>query len=243
MGDGSDMMERKAEAGPRAILRVTEVLMAVATKRGGGSLAELSQRLKLPKTSLHRILRTLEQGGFLVEQSGSYQPGPESFRLADQLRAVSPAATFPACARPEIERLATETGETVTLGVMAEGGAEIVYVDVIESEAALRYALRIGSRRPIYAVRYAVRTLHERDHRKTGAGGNIARGACRRGGRRSQRLRRRGQRGGKPDLRSRRRDLLRGLGRRSDRPYHGKPRCDPRGRAGGGRTHLADIGL
>jgi len=34
------------------------VLIAIAVKRGGAGLAELSQQLKLPKTSLHRLLNT-----------------------------------------------------------------------------------------------------------------------------------------------------------------------------------------
>ncbi len=144
--------DHKGEGGARAILRVTEVLSAIASKRGGGSLAELGQMLELPKTSLHRLLRTLQQAGFFVEQSGVYNLGPESFRLAEQIRAAAPATLFPACARFEMERLAAASGETILLGEATEAGDEVVYVDVIESEAALRYAMRIGNRRPLFAV-------------------------------------------------------------------------------------------
>jgi DNA-binding IclR family transcriptional regulator len=146
-----DEAERE-EAGPRAILRVPEVLIAVAAKRGGSSLAELSQQLKLPKTSLHRLLNTLEHGGYLIRQAGLFIPGPESFRLASLIGQAAPAADFPASARPVLDWLARETGETVMLCALSERGSESIYVDVIESEADLRFTVRVGNRRPLFSV-------------------------------------------------------------------------------------------
>jgi DNA-binding IclR family transcriptional regulator len=140
------------DAGPRAVLRVPEVLMAVAAKRGGCTAAELAQQLNLPKTSLHRLLHTLEGGGFLLRQAGLYTPGPESFRLARLIDQAMPAADFPMCARPVLDWLALETGETVMLCVLSERGTESIYVDVIESEAPLRFSVRVGNRRPLFSV-------------------------------------------------------------------------------------------
>lgn len=143
---------KSTEAGPRAILRVPEVLMAVAARRGGVSLADLAQQLALPKTSLHRLLRTLEGGGYLVHAGGLYAPGPESLRLANVLSRAAQLADFPACARPTLEWLAGETGETVMLSVLSEAGTESIYLDVIESEAPLRFTLRVGNRRPLFST-------------------------------------------------------------------------------------------
>lgn len=126
--------------------------MAVAARRGGVSLAELALQLALPKTSLHRLLRTLEGGGYLTHAGGLYAPGPESLRLANVLGRASQLADFPACARPLLEGLAAETGETVMLSVLSEAGAETIYVDVIESEAPLRFTLRVGNRRPLFST-------------------------------------------------------------------------------------------
>lgn len=148
MGQAGDTKE----AGPRAILRVPEVLMAVASRRGGVSLADLAQSLALPKTSLHRLLRTLEGGGYLIHAGGLYSPGPESLRLANVLSRASQLAGFPACARPVLEWLAGETGETVMLSVLSDAGTESVYVEVIESEAPLRFTLRVGNRRPLFST-------------------------------------------------------------------------------------------
>jgi len=142
----------RGDAGPRAILRVPEVLMAIAASGTGVAMAELALALKLPKTSLHRLLRTLEHGGFVVRESGLYRPGPESFRLAAALSQAEPSAQFPACARPVLEVLAEETGETVMLSVISDKQTESVYLEVIESPSPLRFAMRAGNRRPLFAV-------------------------------------------------------------------------------------------
>lgn len=142
----------ETDAGPRAVLRVPEVLMALASKPAGSSLAELSPRLNVPKTSLHRLLRTLERGGYLTSQGGLYRLGPTSFQLASLIGKSAPASAFPACARPTIERLAQETLETVMLGVLSGKEPEILYIDVIDSEEPVRFTLHSGDRRPLYCA-------------------------------------------------------------------------------------------
>jgi DNA-binding IclR family transcriptional regulator len=143
---------RDETAGPRAILRVPDVLLALAAQRDGSSLAELSAQLEVPKTSLHRLLRTLERGGYLTHQSGLYLLGPASFHLASLVGKAAPANAFPASARPMLEWLAHETQETVMLGVLSDQQTEIIYVDVIVSDASVRFALSIGDRRPLYCA-------------------------------------------------------------------------------------------
>lgn len=143
---------RDESNGPRAILRVPEVLIALAAKREGSSLAELSVQLEVPKTSLHRLLRTLERAGYLTHQADLYLLGPASFHLASLVGKAAPSMTFPACARPVIERLAQETHETVMLGVLADRKTEIQYVDVIDSNASVRFTIPIGDRRPLFSA-------------------------------------------------------------------------------------------
>ena len=50
----------------------------------------------------------------------------------------------------ELKSLAANTGETVLLSVRDHG--EVVYVDVVESSALIRYFARVGERRPVYAT-------------------------------------------------------------------------------------------
>lgn len=137
--------------GPRSVLRVPEVLLALAARQSA-SLAELCQSLAVPKTSLYRLLRTLESGGYLVNRDGRYSLGPTAFQLARTIGAAAPPLAFPASARPVLEALAHDTGETIMLGRLADGGDEVVYVDVIDSTAPVRFTLSIGDRRPLYSA-------------------------------------------------------------------------------------------
>ena len=137
------------QAGPRSALRVMDILLAVAAEPEGLSLARLSDRLKLPKTSVFSLLRALEGGGYLRNHDGRYALGDQALKLGASL---GQARSFPKCARPVLEWLARETEETILLGVLSEEGHEISYVDVIESEKPLRFAVRVGNRRPLYCT-------------------------------------------------------------------------------------------
>lgn len=138
--------------GPRAILRVPQVLLALAVSRGGRSLAQLSVELEVPKTSLHRILRTLVRSGYLSCQSGVFELGAASLHLATLITKAAPPDAFPACARPTLEWLAAASHETVLLGVLSDARSEIVYVDVLDSDASVRFTIPVGDRRPLYSA-------------------------------------------------------------------------------------------
>ena len=146
MGDDANGAE---QTGPRSALRVMDILLAVAAEPEGLSLAKLSDRLKLPKTSVFSLLRALEGGGYLRGHDGRYGLGDQALKLGASL---GQARSFPKCARPVLEWLARETEETILLGVLSEEGHEISYVDVIESEKPLRFAVRVGNRRPLYCT-------------------------------------------------------------------------------------------
>lgn len=135
--------------GPRSVLRVLEILGVVASRPEGTTLTEIAGGLGLPKTSAFSLLRTLERGGYLSQQDNRYLLGTGALKLA---ASIYHAASFPRSARPIIEELARDTGETVMLGTMTESGDEVSYIDVIESEASLRFTVRTGNRRPLYSV-------------------------------------------------------------------------------------------
>jgi DNA-binding IclR family transcriptional regulator len=147
-GHSSDESAERA-FGPRSALRVMDILQALAAEPEGLSLAKLSDRLKLPKTSVFSLLRALEGGVYVRGQNGHYTLGDQAFRLGANLVQVR---SFPKSARPVLEWLARETDETILLGVLSEEGHEISYVDVIESEKPLRFAVRVGNRRPLYCT-------------------------------------------------------------------------------------------
>lgn len=147
----SKIRDGSSEA-PRAILRVPEILMAVANALDGISLAELGKRLDLPKTSLHRMLRTLEHGGYVASKNGAYSLGKESGRLAATLNRALPLQELPGSMRPVMEWLERQSGESIILAELTDTLDEAAYIDVIQSSKPLRFTVPTGHTRPLYAA-------------------------------------------------------------------------------------------
>lgn len=141
--------DQAPQSGPRSVLRVLEMLELVATQSDGLTLTEITTKLELPKTSVFSLLKALEIGGYLTQRSGRYVIGLRAFNLGAALRQPGSLAQY---ARSTLEWLAAETEETILLAVMADDGIEITYLDVIESEAPLRFTVRVGNRRPLYCA-------------------------------------------------------------------------------------------
>lgn len=113
----------------------------------GWSMTELSRATGVHKTTVLRMLSTLEQHGYLVREDESYR-----YRLGPSAIALGGAASqsqVRQVAYPELRRLTEETGETSLLHVIS--GVETVCVDKIESPQPVRVTFDIGRRGPLYA--------------------------------------------------------------------------------------------
>lgn len=103
------------------------------------TLQDISQRTKLNKNTVFRILYTLVEHGYVEKENQAYQIGPKLLDLGGaKLRHTDLVTT----AEPYLDRLRDTFGETVNLGVM-EGGS-IRYVAVRESQERFRLAERVG---------------------------------------------------------------------------------------------------
>lgn len=136
-------------APPRAPVRVMQIIGVLAQQRDGLSLAQLSEALDLPKTSLFSLLRSLEAGGFVLSEGGHHRLGQETYSLATQIQSID---RFPGNVRHLLIALHKAGGETALVGVPSEDWTQLIYVDVIEADAWLRYSANIGSRRPLYST-------------------------------------------------------------------------------------------
>jgi len=109
------------------------------------SLADLAADVDMPKPTLHRLLASLAHYD-LVEQDGEgrYGLGVGLVRLGLGALEHDPVV---ALARPELERAASELGETFFL-VAARGGRLFV-LDKVEGSGMLRAAPSVGSEVPV----------------------------------------------------------------------------------------------
>lgn len=132
----------------RAARRSLEIIEAVAADGSGLSLSELSRRVDLPKSTAHTLVQTLASDGFLERdtKSGHYVLGPRMLRMLGRL---PDQFELPRVARPMMEVLVDEVGETAILGVRS--GTSIIYVEQVEAPQYIRYAAPLGEARPLYS--------------------------------------------------------------------------------------------
>ncbi len=143
-----DTSRPDGDSNPRSPLRTVQVLHELAVAGQGVPLAVLAVRLALPKTSLFRLLRALEQGGYVTSVNGVHQVGPQAIKLGV---ALVQNREFPNCARPAMETLAGQCNETVILGTFDDSRTQIVYADVIEPSNPLRFSIKSGLTKPLYS--------------------------------------------------------------------------------------------
>ena len=129
----------------RKALRVLLALEAGHAADGKG-VTEIARELDLPKSAVHRLLVTFQAQGFVQQDAHSrhYRLGPTLARLG--LRAAD-QYTPRQVARPYLEALAQEMGETVFLGVLSQDG--VLIVDKVEHGHVLRVAPDLGMVLPL----------------------------------------------------------------------------------------------
>lgn len=132
----------------QSIERAIRIMEELATEKEGMGVTELSHRVQLHKSTVHRILNTLLQYGY-VEQN----PNTERYRLGMKLLYLGGAILDRMDIRREahdaLNALAEEVNETVHL-VVPEGDRAI-YVDKIDSKRTIRMYSQIGRRAPYHA--------------------------------------------------------------------------------------------
>jgi DNA-binding IclR family transcriptional regulator len=134
--------------GPLSALRIMDILSALAGSKGV-KLGELSAALGIPRTSLLGLLRGLTKGQYVHQTEFGYVLGEETLRFCAK---AYQSNNLPERARPVLKLLADKTHETIALSALAEDGKNLVYLEVIESQSALRFAPQRGDLRPLYAT-------------------------------------------------------------------------------------------
>ena len=129
--------------------KAMDVLGLFATRRMQLGVLEVAEALGWPKSSTSRILAGMAASGFLDRDDGS---GP--YRVGARLAAVAvfaqQSASLQRLARPALERLRDETGETASLAVLA--GKEMVDLEVVESLRRVRHSDWVGRHGPLHAT-------------------------------------------------------------------------------------------
>jgi IclR family KDG regulon transcriptional repressor len=130
-----------------SVVRTLSIFEALAATRQI-NLERLAKQTSLPKPTLHRFMQTLCDLGYVYrDDNDEYSLTLKMFSLAS--RALE-WMDLPARARPIAERLASELGETVHVGILEEDHA--IYMLKVETKYTLRMYSRVGKAIPLYCT-------------------------------------------------------------------------------------------
>ncbi len=139
------MRTPKSKAAPVGVIgKVLRILELLNQTPNGLQLREIAIKTEINKSTAHRFLSHLESEGYLFrDDARTYMLGARLARLGAGVGFQSMLCRI---SRPILEDLRSVTDETVNLAV--QDGAQIVYLDVLESQHTFRLASPVGTRRP-----------------------------------------------------------------------------------------------
>jgi DNA-binding IclR family transcriptional regulator len=135
--------------GTQTVVRAVALLKAFTDDQPEMGLSELARSVGLNKATAFRLLSALEHEGLVAHDTpgGAYRLGPEAIALgARALRATD----LRAAARPELDALARETGETADLEIL--DGGDVLVVEEVHGRYVLGTMLSVGTRWPAHAT-------------------------------------------------------------------------------------------
>lgn len=133
----------------RAVERALDVLSCFSSKTQDLSMTQISELTNMNKSTVHRLLATLEARRFVKRDpvTGRYQPGNRLLQMAfltldrNDIREI---------AAPYMQRLNEIHRETITLSTLDD--LDMVYIDVLESPQSVKLAAKPGQRLPVFCT-------------------------------------------------------------------------------------------
>ena len=131
----------------QSIDRAFAVLRALVP--GAAGVPQLAEQVGLPKSTVSRLLSTLEELGAVeqVEAGGDYRIGATMAELA---AGTTPSRALIAAARPRLVEVGLTIGEAV--GVSVPDGTDMLYLDQVNPDTELQVRDWTGTRIPMHAV-------------------------------------------------------------------------------------------
>ncbi|GAA0134573.1 IclR family transcriptional regulator [Paenibacillus sp. YSY-4.3] len=130
----------------RAVERALDILMCF-TKGNELGLTEIAGSIGLHKSTVHRLMTTLEEKGFVIRDNATekYRLGLKIWELSAHLsHSDDPAVLL----LPQMEQLRDKLGETVSLYL--RDGTDRLRIQAVQSNQAIRRVAAVGARLPLY---------------------------------------------------------------------------------------------
>lgn len=131
----------------QSIDRALDILCCFSISTPELGISELAFKLSMYKSTIYRILKTLEERGFVIQnlENQKYRLG---FKLFDLGIAVISELEVRNIALPLMQELNDKTKETVTLNIVDDDYR--VCIEKVESKEAIRNFEQLGGRNPLH---------------------------------------------------------------------------------------------
>jgi DNA-binding IclR family transcriptional regulator len=128
--------------------KVMIILETLMERTENMDLREIAEKTAIPKSTVHRILSSLEEDQWVLQnqETRKYQPGHRILIFANLWRlnqALVVSSDLP------MRHLVAQTGETTVLAVPDGNHARCIHL--VESPHALKFSFHIGSTLPLHA--------------------------------------------------------------------------------------------
>ncbi|MBX3567048.1 MAG: IclR family transcriptional regulator [Rhizobiaceae bacterium] len=129
------------------VVKGLRVLEALARSPGDRTLTDLAAECGMSKSNVHRLLRTLEECGY-VRRNPDSRTYKATLRLWELGVSIFSRFDLRSYAKPYLKELALVTEETTHLSVF--DGEGVLYLDKVDGIHAVRTYVNIGDRAPAY---------------------------------------------------------------------------------------------
>lgn len=128
--------------------RTLELIQLFAGARTEWTLGDLAGAANLPPSTAHRLLKLLQNQGFVESdaQTRRYRPGVELYRIGAVLASRMPII---ALAMPILQDIVRQSDETALLSLYYPRQQEKAFVAQVESTRSMRYVIELNVRRPL----------------------------------------------------------------------------------------------
>ena len=143
----------------RSVSRVMGILeRVVANEPSGLRLADLSDLLQAPKSTVHGLAKGLVANGYLREAGGRYYQGPAVGLLLSGTPRIPPAY------HRALEQLSGRSNETAMIAMLV--GDSAVNVAIVEPDQLIRASPVLNERRALWPTSYGKNFLANMDRRR-----------------------------------------------------------------------------
>jgi IclR family KDG regulon transcriptional repressor len=133
----------------RAVRRAVELVRTLGERPQGASVSELATALRMPKSSVYRLLATLRRADWVA-----FEAETERYRLGlgllETSAGVLASLSLRDLAQPHLEAIWRASNESVHLGLIH--GTHVVYAMKYESTHSVRMFSEVGKSAPLYCT-------------------------------------------------------------------------------------------